>query len=123
MVKIVDLELDKGDDYTIELHVTNKDTGADIDITDAEIRFSVKTDEDAAAYTFQKKNAAATGSDSEIKEIDGSGGRADIYILSADTLSLVKERYKYDVNVILANGKRKTVVKGALKLEKVVTDG
>ncbi len=115
-----------GDDRTLSLSVTRKrvdGTQGPEDITDAKIWMTVKertSDTDANAL-IKKKNAAAGGSDAEIKIIDAAGGKAEIYLVPDDSDQLNPGTYIYDVQVILANGKTYTITRDKITFKEDVT--
>jgi len=110
------------DDRTLSLTINDSDDDP-VDLTDAKLYFTVKTkmsDPDTSAI-FQKKNAAAGGGDTEIKVTDATGGAAEIYVVPADTEDVNPGNYMWDVQVILANGKTYTVLRGRVTFKEDVT--
>lgn len=110
------------DDRTLSLTLKYPDNSP-VNLTDSKLIFTVKektSDLDADAV-FQKKNAAAGGSDAQFKIIDAAGGRAEIYIVPADTENVNPGIYLWDVQVTLANGKNYTVLRGRISFKEDVT--
>jgi len=107
----------KGEDKTIELTVDDGDGGV-IDLTNGLVTFTVKYTTDSSTNLFQKTSATP----SEITITSPTTGRADIYILPADTSGLDAATYVYDIWVTLASGKEYQVVNVSdFKVEDVVT--
>jgi len=110
------------DDRTLSV-VVNLDTGTPVNLTGAKIWFTVKsrsTDTDASALIL-KKNVAAGGDNSQIKITVGAEGKAEIYIVPADTTALNPGTYLYDIQITLASGKTYTVVRDKFTLKEDVT--
>ena len=110
------------DDRTLSVSV-NRDTGAPENLTNAKLWFTVKqraTDADAQAL-IQKKTANAGGSDAQAKVINGSTGKAEVYIVPADTLEMNPGTYIYDIQVTLANGKTYTITRDKITFKEDVT--
>jgi hypothetical protein len=110
------VEMYIGNTEKFELEVTDEDDAV-VDITNAEIVFSVKTDFDSESFVFQRKNSFAGGGDTEILITDGPNGLAEIYVIPDNTKDLNKGTYVYDVWVKLTSGEEKTVVVNRLFLE------
>lgn len=120
--KDVRLDMFIGDDRTLSLSLRYSD-GSSVNLTDAKLIFTVKekvTDSDADAV-IQKKNAAAGGSDSQIKIIDPLGGSAEIYIVPSDTENVRSGIYLWDIQATLNNGKTYTVLRGRISLKDDIT--
>lgn len=110
------------DDRTLSLTLKYPDNSP-VNLTDSKLVFTVKektSDPDVDAV-FQKKNTAAGGSDAQFKIIDAAGGRAEIYIVPADTEDTNPGIYLWDVQVTLANGKNYTVLRGRISFKEDVT--
>lgn len=110
------IEMFIGNSEDFELEITDEDNNA-VDITDAQIIFSVKEDYDDEEYIFQRKNSFAGGDDTEILITDETGGLCEIYIIPDNTSDLKAGTYVYDVWVKLTTGKEKTVVANRLFLK------
>lgn len=110
------------DDRTLSVSV-NTDTGSPVDLTDAKMWFTVKQrflDPDDKAL-IQKRTANAGGSDSQIKIVTPATGKAEIYIVPADTQSMNPGTYVYDIQVTLANGKTYTITRDKITFKEDVT--
>lgn len=110
------------DDRTLSVSV-NTDAGAPVDLTDAKMWFTVKqrsTDPDDQAL-IQKRTANAGGSDAQVKVITPATGKAEIYIVPADTLSMNPGTYIYDIQVTLASGKTYTITRDKITFKEDVT--
>jgi len=110
------------DDRTLSLTVNNQDN-TPVDLTGSKVYFTLKertSDSDAAAL-IKKRNTAAGGGDTEIKIIDASGGKAEIYIVPADTDGMNPGNYVWDVQITLANNKTYTVLRGTATFKEDVT--
>jgi len=94
------------------------------DLTDAKVWFTVKTrtsDADDVAI-IQKRNTAAGGGDTEIKLTDAVNGKAEIYVVPADTETGVDPGiYVWDVQVTLASNKTYTVLRGRITFKEDIT--
>lgn len=110
------IEMFIGNSEDFELEITDEDNNA-VDITDAQIIFSVKEDYVDEEYIFQRKNSFAGGDDTEILITDETGGLCEIYIIPDNTSDLKAGTYVYDVWVKLTTGKEKTVVANRLFLK------
>lgn len=110
------------DDRTLSVSV-NTDDGTPVDLTGAKLWFTVKersSDTDLQAL-ISKKNLEAGGSDTQIKVISASTGKAEIYIVPADTLSVNPGTYLYDIQVTLANTKTYTITRDKITFKEDVT--
>lgn len=116
----INISLPRGDSRTLRATVTDGD-GVAVNIDDSSIIFSLKEQIFDTDYIFQKKNLAASGSDSEILIIDGPGGIFDIFILPADTQNIEIGTYEYDVQVTTVANKVYTVVLGEFQITEEVT--
>jgi len=110
------------DDRTLSV-AADTEKGAPVDLTDAKLWFTVKqraTDLDADAL-IQKRTANAGGSDGEIKVITPATGKAEIYVVPADTVDMNPGTYIYDIQVTLANGKTYTITRDKITFKEDVT--
>lgn len=114
----------KGDDRTLQATVSYVD-GSPVDLTNSEIRFTAKerTSDSQANAVIAKANTAAGGGDTEIAIVDAAGGRCDIFLVPADTEGVNPGTYYYDVEVILASGKKYTGIRSRITLKDDVTTG
>jgi len=117
------------DDRTLSLTVNVPDSTAPsgvlpVDLTGSKVWFTVKTrtsDADDVAI-IQKRNTAAGGGDTEIKLTDAVNGKAEIYIVPADTATDVDPGiYVWDVQVTLANDKTYTALRGRITFKEDIT--
>jgi hypothetical protein len=113
------------DDRTLEVSVNaNTSPQTPQDLTGAKVWMTVKdrtSDLDSSAH-IMKRNAAAGGSDSEIKILTpATNGQLEIYLVPADTENMNPGTYVYDVQVKLANDKVYTVVRSQITFKDDVT--
>lgn len=112
----------KGDNRTLEVTLSWPN-GDPVDLTDAEIRFTVKekTSLPQANASITKANQKAGGDDSQIKVITPTGGRLDIYLVPSDTNGMNPGTYYWDIELILADGKTITAIRSRITLKDDVT--
>lgn len=112
----------KGDNRTLEVTLSWPN-GDPVDLTDAEIRFTVKekTSISQANASIKKANQKAGGSDEQIKVITPTGGRLDIYLVPTDTENMNPGTYYWDIELILADGKKVTAIRSRITLKDDVT--
>lgn len=94
-----------------------------VDFTLAKLTMTVKeraADPDADAL-FQRKNAAAGGSDSEIFVSNPTGGQFTVFVVPDNTVAVNPGMYIYDIQAILASGDVLTLVKDKFILKADVT--
>lgn len=103
----------------LEVTITDEDDVV-VDLTDAQVIFSVKEKFTDTSYIFQRKNALAGGSSSEVEMTDPTNGVCEVHIIPDNTNGLETGSYSYDVWVKLSNGNEKTVIVDRLVLEDVV---
>jgi hypothetical protein len=92
-----------------------------VDLTGATIKFTVKkkaTDPDSEAVIAKSSANAA-----EINITDAAGGKAEIYLVPADTKDINAMSYVYDVELTTSTGKVYTLVKATLRVLEDVTKG
>lgn len=116
------VRMTKGDNRDLEVTLTWPN-GDPVDLTDSELRFTVKEklSDPQSAAKITKANAKAGGGDTEIKIINPAGGRLDVYLVPTDTEDLDPATYQWDIEVILATGKKITAVKDRITLKADVT--
>lgn len=112
----------KGDNRTLKAAMSYPD-GAVVDLTDSELRFTVKerTSDTQALAKITKANTAAGGDDTQIKITNAAGGACEVYLVPADTETLNPGTYYWDIEVILADGKKITAVRDRITLKDDVT--
>lgn len=112
----------KGDNRTLEITLSWPD-GDPVDLTDAELRFTVKekTSLPQSQASITKANQKAGGSDTQIKVMNAAGGRCDIYLLPADTESMNPGTYYWDIELVMADGKKVTAIRSRITLKDDVT--
>lgn len=85
----------KGTNRTLRFTVI--DSVGPIDLSSAEITFSVKKYREDSVYSFQRQNAAAGGDATEIDLVtDGTDGQFDVFIIPTNTSTLDDGEYFYD---------------------------
>lgn len=94
------IEVYRGDSPTFEITVTDQN-GDPVDLTGAEIVFSVKKKLTDTAYVFQRKNTAAGGGDDEILIIDAVNGKFRLLLTNAVTQDLELRDYVHDFQITL----------------------
>jgi hypothetical protein len=110
------------EDRTLTLNLKYPD-GAPVDLTGGKGIFTVKeksADLDAAAI-FQKKTSSAGGSDDEFDFVNAEGGKAEIYIVPDDTLTVAPGIYLWDIRITLANLKTYTILRGRISFKESIT--
>lgn len=111
------LSIFRGTSKTLKLQVLDAQ-GVAQDITGARILFTVKSAVTDAAPVFQKDSTDVL----QIALTYPREGKAEIYLHPADTLSLSRKSYVYDVFVILASGRRGEVIPPSLfEIQETVT--
>lgn len=112
----------KGDDRTLEVTLSWP-SGDPVDLTDSEIRFTVKekTSISQANASIKKANSKAGGSDLQIKVISAVGGRCDIYLVQGDTETMNPGTYYWDIELVLSTGKKVTAIRSRITLKDDVT--
>lgn len=116
------IKMFKGDNRDLEVTLSWPN-GDPVDLTDAEVRFTVKEklkDPQSAAKIY-KANQKAGGGDDEIKVINAAGGRLDVYLVPTDTDNIDPATYQWDIEVILSTGKKITAVRDRITLKDDVT--
>jgi len=114
-MQYVIIDLNSGDNRTIRLYVKNPDLDI-VNLTGATCLFTVKTDKEISAITFQKSTAVS--GQGEIGDIEL--GEVFFYIVPEDTESIDIRQYVFDIRVNLANGKTYTVLEGVIDLQKSI---
>lgn len=99
------LTLVRGTSKTIELTVFD-DAGEAFDLTNAELWFTVKKFISDETFVIQKRSTDVT----EIAITSAREGKANIYLLPADTFNLAVREYTFDIWVVTALGSRYLVV-------------
>jgi hypothetical protein len=115
------IQMVKGDSRNFVATIYDKD-GNPFDLTDYAVTLSVKLNIRDTTYIFQKKNALAGGSITQIDVFDPTHGKMRIYFLKTDTepLRFLSDEYVYDIQIV--NGTNvKTPIKSKLKLQDDVT--
>jgi len=106
----------RGDSKTIEKTLSDED-GAIVDLTGAELRFSVKLDRfllDVDAVI--SKSSPSSG----ITITDATGGKFEVAIDAADT-GLETRDFEYDIQLKDSGGKVTTIFTGIFTIEQDVT--
>jgi len=112
----------KGDNRTLKVTLSYPD-GAPVNLTGSELRFTVKekTSDTQAQAKIKKANTAAGGDDTQFKITVAAGGACEIYLVPVDTETQNPGTYYWDVEVVLADGKRVTAVRDRITLKDDVT--
>jgi len=110
------VEMYRGDNKTLEITVTDAE-GIPINLTGADILFSVKKLKTDTVNIFQKSSDVLE----EIDISDPTGGVFDVYIVPVDTQELDVRRYVADAQVVLNTGKVYTVIDIVINLKADVT--
>ena len=118
---VQELNIVRGVSKTLRLTVVDEDGDA-VDLTDAVVYFSVKILLSDAEAVIEK--TSETPADITILAQSGDTlGKADIFLVPSDTLSLSAEKHYYDVWVELVTGARYCVVSpSAFWIRRGVTD-
>jgi len=106
----------RGDSKTIEKTLSDED-GVIVDLTGAELRFSVKLDRfllDADALI--SKSSPSSG----ITITDATGGKFEVEIDAADTDLEIRD-FEYDIQLKDSGGKVTTIFTGVFTIEQDVT--
>lgn len=83
----------RGTSRTLELQITDVDSGEPIDLTSATLYFSVSTKGRPSVPVVYKDSTNAV----QIEIVDAKGGLAAVHIYPADTYYLQESNYAYDV--------------------------
>jgi hypothetical protein len=114
-------EMFRGDSRDQPFAIKYKSNGNPVNLTGAQVRFTVRQNEDDVDFAFQYKNLAAGGSATQIEMTDAVNGQFTVHINSTDTAQVQgNQRYWYDVEIILA-GKTTTVVKDRVLFKQDIT--
>ena len=109
----------RGDNDEWEAHLTDEN-GNGVDLTNAEIVFSVRKTPLTAVYAFQRKNTLAGGGDNEIKLSTGVSGMFNLYTVPANTSGLRAGIYQQDFQFII-DGETGSTPKDIFEIEQDVT--
>jgi len=113
--KMIVFNMHRGDDKVYELAVTNKVTGAVVDITGCTLTMTWKEALDEAAVLTKTNGAGITLT-------DPTNGKAEIAIDAADTSGFTEKRtFFFDVYILKTTGKGETLVKGKFIVDLDVT--
>ena len=96
----------RGASKTLDMTITDTDTGRAADLTGGRIVLTVKESVTDARPVIQKISDEATQAEITLPR----SGIARIYLVPADTQNLTLKDYVFDVWVILASGKRYHVI-------------
>lgn len=114
------MEIPKGNDKSWYFSIKKKNTKQPIDLTGAELYFSVrKENNDTSELLVYKRNSEAGGSDEEIKIINAENGKFEVFISRDDTLELDTEEYYFDCKMVKTN--HITLGKGIFNITPVQT--
>jgi len=115
-------EMFKGDNKDPKVVVTRSSDGATVDITNAQVVFTVKENATSSATIIQKKNLLAGGDATQIEMTNPTSGECKVHILPADTSSIRASKYIYDVQVVLSPYGTQTIMKDNLIIKQDVTN-
>jgi len=106
----------RGDDWSQGFVAKYSPSEDPVDLTDAELRFTVRKKK-TGDIVFQKKNTAAGGSDAEIEVTDAVNGEFTVYIASSDTEEIEGDlKYWFDAEMIKNSLKTTLGVPGRLEI-------
>jgi hypothetical protein len=95
------LEMYRGDTESFLFEVLDEETEEPVVLTGAALRFTVRDDVDGTQI-FQRKNAAAGGSSSEIETTDAANGKFTVKVVPTNTISCTADtRYKFDIEMTI----------------------
>lgn len=86
--------LTKGESAILEYQVKNNSGGV-VDLTSAEITFTLKEDATSDTAQVQRFNTAAGGGDTQVKVVSASLGLVVVYLSRANTLALTGDTMYY----------------------------
>lgn len=109
----------KGDNKSWQVTVEDQDDVA-VDVTSAEVVFTVRTALGDSTAQIERKNVAAGGSVDEIEMTDPTNGIFKIHIVPANTSSLTKGAYVYDIQVTVSS-KVYTIIRSTFTISEDVT--
>ena len=113
------VEMFKGDNLDQQFIVTVDGTA--LNLTDAELTFTVKELEGDLIPKFQRKNENAGGSDGEIEMMPPESGEFTVHIIPSNTSTLeANQFYWYDIQMV-KDGKTLTIIKDKLLLKQDIT--
>jgi hypothetical protein len=98
--------------------------GAVVDITSAELRFTVKRGEfdSTTDKLFQLKNTLAGGSAAEIEMTDPTNGKFTVHISKTNTMAAEGNiRYWYDIEMVIGSA-RNTLIKNQILIRQDITN-
>jgi hypothetical protein len=104
------LEIVSGDDMVIEVTVTDRNTGAGVDLTGASARFAI-------AMRGSLKTVCTKATGSGINVTDPEDGILEVELVAADTESLAGT-YDYELQVVDASGNRSTPLYGTIAIRR-----
>jgi hypothetical protein len=113
-------ELFRGDFRIYELTVVDE-TDVPIDLTNAEIRYTLKKSVLSPSLIKKATANVSGGGDDQIKIIDAARGLAEIYFKPEDTRNLKAGLYVFDIEVTLPGNKVYTIMKDSLEILEDVT--
>ena len=116
---MTEIPMYKGDNNNSRWTISDS-SGVAVDITTAELVFSVKKNFSDASYSFQRKNTAAGGSDAEIEILTGASGVCRVKIVPDNTSGLTVGVYQYDLETTISSSVQ-TVVQDNLIIKNDVT--
>lgn len=116
---MTEMNIFKGDSKNWEVTVKDGD-GTIVDITGAEIVFTVRVNATDSTFSLQKKNLAAGGDATQISMDDPTNGIFRLHLLPSDTASLRASKYVYDFQLTMGTDVY-TILKDNFLLKQDVT--
>ncbi len=109
-----EIDIFQGDNKTYKLTVVDRNDAV-VDISSSTIKFIVKKLLGDTTGLITKTTADAA----EVLITDGPNGAAEIYLVPADTSSMERGEYEYDVEYTAVSGKKHTIIvsRFTIKLE------
>ena len=101
--------------------VTVYDGDDTVDLTGASIVFSVRENESAPAYTFQRKTTLAGGGPAEVEDSALPNGEFKVHVIPINTTGETPGDFVYDIEVTTSGSKVYTVSKGKFKIKYDIT--
>lgn len=101
------LTIERGDDETLDITVTNQDTGAVVDLTGATLKWMTKRRRNDADVDALITAEIGTG----ITVTNAAGGVAEVAIAAANTNALTPGAYYWELQSVDAAGKVHTLVR------------
>jgi len=93
-----DFQFVRGDNHGQQFRAIISGTEDPFDLTDAELRFTVKLSKKDTAFLFQRRNDEAGGGPDEIEVTDAAAGEFTVFIVPENSADLEGDLYYwYDI--------------------------